>query len=928
MKKKLGSIVLGLIAILLLVSCGKKSYVVTFDADNETTNEVVEVKQNNKVTKPDDPTKEGYDFVEWQLDENKYDFDSKVSKNIVLKAFWAKKQIQVIFDFNGADENLVVNVSYGEKVELIDDPVQEEMFFLGWFLDNEEFDFETEIIESITLVAKWEEDYQSLLEEDYLAIKEELMAEKYLLNMPMRGPINRSRIVWSHNSPNILRSGVIIPLDKGEEPITVEIVGTFTLGSQTHEYIFDLTISPYDEVVLTQRKERLFTNLTTEYDVKDNAIALYFEENGNVPYVKVKDFFNLIKGFIDPDLDITFTQGEAVLEIEYQYYDEEEDHIYDLILTIDLNANTLTTNDPGFYWAYVTSTETNFGRHIFYDRDNENASDIEGNDVVFELDKYNLFVSSYEGDIVLPFSLANQLFAGSSYYNVYYNYDKLFGIYSLPSSGSPDYKTIKTSSANKKAVPSDVALHNYNALAFYLDYFYGLKDFIGVENFYDFLDERKTNLLSLKADVFDEELNKIILKDFDELHTSYGNPSYYNAASWNVTPVSSLSQFGPRVKDFYNGGLYFIDGVIESKFGRAGITDTEWAANSKSRPNYWFLDDEHAVLILDGFSTADIEESSSYDASIMAKLLDVDDAGLLIPAIAFGNKFFYYKNSEIDTLLIETIVKGVDESYLETYKQNILSLGYDLTIEETAIELKKEGYYTIEKGNKTYYLVARYDTEYELFYVGIGDEDFPEKYSKDWPVSGDVEKLIESDSAVYMEFMMEAILKEKPQVTSVTLDLTWNMGGNVGALYRVLGFITKDPFIVTNINKSTNGASSSYVYIDGVPNYDYLQWSLLISPVTFSAGNAMATIFRENNLGIIMGRTSGGGAASITPILLPNGTGFTMSSNSLFGYRRGSGTEEDPYTYHHNEDGIEPDFELDRTTYFDEETILEILNNN
>jgi hypothetical protein len=72
----------------------------------------------------------------------------------------------------------------------------------------------------------------------------------------------------------------------------------------------------------------------------------------------------------------------------------------------------------------------------------------------------------------------------------------------------------------------------------------------------------------------------------------------------------------------------------------------------------------------------------------------------------------------------------------------------------------------------------------------------------------------------------------------------------------------------------------------------------------------MATIFMENDLGQIIGVKSGGGACSITPILLPNGTAFTMSSNNINAYRTGSGTTEDPWVYVNNEFGITPDIAI------------------
>ena len=217
-----------------------------------------------------------------------------------------------------------------------------------------------------------------------------------------------------------------------------------------------------------------------------------------------------------------------------------------------------------------------------------------------------------------------------------------------------------------------------------------------------------------------------------------------------------------------------------------------------------------------------------------------------------------------------------------------------------------------------------YDADLGLFYIGIMDKA-PTLYSGAWPFIVNIMDMVISDSAVYMEMMLDQITAQYPLLENIILDLSWNTGGNVGALYRIVGFITDQPFRVSGIDGDTGGVSSYYVYIDGVPNYSHLNWSLLITPVTFSAANSMATIFMENDLGPIIGKQSGGGACSITPVLLPNGTAFTMSSNNINAYRIGTGTPEDPYEFIHNEFGIAPDYPIDITKIYDATTLLGII---
>ncbi|OED59119.1 S41 family peptidase [Acholeplasma laidlawii] len=187
------------------------------------------------------------------------------------------------------------------------------------------------------------------------------------------------------------------------------------------------------------------------------------------------------------------------------------------------------------------------------------------------------------------------------------------------------------------------------------------------------------------------------------------------------------------------------------------------------------------------------------------------------------------------------------------------------------------------------------------------------------------DSLIKSDSAVFMEFYMDIILSQTTNLKNMILDITWNTGGNVGALYRVIGFITQNSFAVSSISADTKSNSTSYVKIEGVPTYDHLNWGLLTTPTSFSAANSLTTIFKENNLGPIIGLTSGGGTSSITPILLPNGTAFTTSSNNMSAYRTGTGTEADPYVYHPNEFGIEPTHPIPIGNIYNETVLLDIL---
>lgn len=95
--------------VLMLAACDDvKKYDVTFDLDYEgaAAAEVIKVDENKAVAKPTDPERDGYRFLKWLLDGEEYDFEAKVTKDVVLKAFW-------IEDLQGV--HLTVTVPEGTK---------------------------------------------------------------------------------------------------------------------------------------------------------------------------------------------------------------------------------------------------------------------------------------------------------------------------------------------------------------------------------------------------------------------------------------------------------------------------------------------------------------------------------------------------------------------------------------------------------------------------------------------------------------------------------------------------------------------------------------------------------------------------------------------------------------------------------------------
>lgn len=150
------------LVILLVLVLKKPTFEVKFVSDNEVL-ETIKVKKNDRVSRPKEPTKEGYSFIDWYLDGNVYNFDSIVTKDITLTAKWSlkmnsddKEMIVVSFDTDNGSILSPIKVEKNGTIDKPSDPTKEGYNFISWQLDGKDFDFKTKISKNITLTAKWE----------------------------------------------------------------------------------------------------------------------------------------------------------------------------------------------------------------------------------------------------------------------------------------------------------------------------------------------------------------------------------------------------------------------------------------------------------------------------------------------------------------------------------------------------------------------------------------------------------------------------------------------------------------------------------------------------------------------------------------------------------------------------------------------------
>src|SRR5690554_3900120 len=119
--------------------------------------ETLQVEEHTIPVKPLKPTREGYSFVGWFFNDQEFLFNEPLKRNITLVAVWEVKTLEVEFNYNYEDINVNKQIPYGANIKEIETPLRMGYKFLGWYLNDELYLFNTPVYDDIVLTAKWEE---------------------------------------------------------------------------------------------------------------------------------------------------------------------------------------------------------------------------------------------------------------------------------------------------------------------------------------------------------------------------------------------------------------------------------------------------------------------------------------------------------------------------------------------------------------------------------------------------------------------------------------------------------------------------------------------------------------------------------------------------------------------------------------------------
>ena len=150
-----------------------QNYTVVFNTNGGSNVVSQTIAEGQKATRPGTPIKSGYSFAGWYTDAactNEFNFNTPITASITLFAKWNEDSAEetyytVSFNLNGYGSAIAdKEVLDGSTVVLPTNPVDDDMRFVGWYLDEdctEAFSATTVITGNVTLYAKWVEKGQA-----------------------------------------------------------------------------------------------------------------------------------------------------------------------------------------------------------------------------------------------------------------------------------------------------------------------------------------------------------------------------------------------------------------------------------------------------------------------------------------------------------------------------------------------------------------------------------------------------------------------------------------------------------------------------------------------------------------------------------------------------------------------------------------------
>lgn len=471
-----------------------------------------------------------------------------------------------------------------------------------------------------------------------------------------------------------------------------------------------------------------------------------------------------------------------------------------------------------------------------------------------------------------------------------------------------------------------------------------LTDIMEFDDYNGFMTAGDTNLLDITIlPKRDDEGNPMYLKTLDSSIRKYGHSKIMDLGYYDIDlvhegdkyymPLQTLSDifmaaYGKTV--IYNGECVFIysqspevfkntDGTLspsgEAVFGKDNEYSTGVVSKTMAKFNYdelcfafdniYGLKDSHHIL---GFRE-------------------------LVRELGYEEIFLGTDSRKIDEALCRIIADNIDDKHS---KYLMASYASGIDYRDELIEKYGEG----RGRTELFALLDEYNAEKAKYYPDgvpdyeeIGDTAFitfnefkftPRNYYLEPP------KPEEDDTVSIISRAVQQILRPGSPIKNVVLDLSCNTGGDAeAAAYTISAFLGVASISVEDPNTGAMATNDYVADTNFDKKYDSddtlagkgLRLYCIESSISFSCGNLVPAMFKEDPHVSLLGQRSSGGSCVVSFLSTALGSVLRLSSSSRLSYLRNG-------SFYDIDQGVEPDIYISNPeNIFNRENLVEYIDN-
>lgn len=380
-------------------------YTVTFNTNCDTIieNQIIEV--NELLEEPIKLEKEGYTFIEWQLNNETFDFNTPITEDITIEALWQINQNTI--NFVDTDGSILFNLTqdYNTSIEIPENPIKDYCNFIEW---KQEIPSNMPA-KDLTIEAKWYD-----LREDFILDGEKIVkciSNKTKLTVPSSYYLNNelieitklgyaSFIECANLEEVTLEEGIkfideysfsYLSIKKVNLPNSIEIISNYAFTNCS-----SLTNINIPSNIISVEPSAFENSKNIEYYTSDNGKYLGNEENNYLVLVNLID--ETVTNFEIKE-ETKFFLSFAFYYCNYLEYTEYENGLY-------LGSKT----NP--YKAYIKCKDSSLTTYLVHEDteylmdaafyNNTNIENVTLNNKIKYIGNYAFRGCTYLKSIILP----------------------------------------------------------------------------------------------------------------------------------------------------------------------------------------------------------------------------------------------------------------------------------------------------------------------------------------------------------------------------------------------------------------------------------------------------------------------------------------------------------------------------------------------